>query len=179
MKYFIVLLLCVYFLSGCVSLDSEERKILNTYKKGDVLIFNSLKTDSVIKFEIVNIESSILAGSEAEFMPHIDAKIEYRPFYNQRSKRKLLSIYKNREQTNIILNFENFFYDISNDIKTQNFKTLKVGSKKFENVYVCNLDTNRFPVWNDDDVLTIFWQKDIGIIKYDFNNGDSYIRTNL
>lgn len=180
MKLLAILILSVHLFVGCVSLDTKEKEILDTYKESDILIFKSLKTDSVKQFIIVNIESVILGGSEAEFLPHIAAKIEYTPVHDPRLKLRLLSIYKNSEKTDIIITFENSYFEVDKNFDIKNMGTsVAIGSIKKSDVYIYNIDTNLKNVWNDDDVVSIYWQKDIGIIKYDLNNGDSYIRTNL
>lgn len=152
---------------------------MHTYKEGEVLIFKSSMSDSIVKLKIVGVKKFWSALSEAEARPNIHAEISYTR-ENDNFEWSLLNIYKVGNATDILITFENSYFEIGKDLNDKHkISQITIGSKKVDNVYVYNVDSNLTNVWNDEDLIRIYWQKNLGIIKYDLYGGDSYIRINL
>ena len=175
----IIFIAIALMFSGCVNFNSKELKILHTYKKGEVLIFKSLKTSQQKSYTITDIEDYSHGYNETNGGPARVGEIWYTTehdgkIYND----KLLMIMKNNDRTEVLFCFEFF---LSNQMgKLNTIDSILIDSFSYKNFYTMSgiVSTNNYPV-EDQDIIKIYWKENLGLIKYDLRNGDSFVRINI
>jgi hypothetical protein len=93
----------------------------------------------------------------------------------------LIDLVKNKESTLIYINFDDAnedCYDSLGILNTKDSMTINLSVyKDYYELYYDSTILGRLIL--PEEVKKIYWQKDLGIIKYDLQNGDSFVRINL
>lgn len=153
--------------------------LLNTYKIGDTLSFKSIKSGSVRKYKILDIENSSNGFSEAHFGAQQYGRIKYaRINFNGVEEWEVLKMFKDKMETKIILTFGAFYSEHNGGFDNLNTSdSIVIRGKSFKDYYeIAKHDLST--AYEDSDLVKIYWKQNLGIIKFDLKNGDSFIRVN-
>jgi len=189
MKNIILFILLVSFVS-CkqYKLDGNELQIYNTYNAGDTISFTSSKTGNTKSFVIISKENG-MDGGFASGPRYRRADVFYRniniPITSiENNFPVLVDITNNATGSDgswgkngyVMIYFEHAGIPANNIVDTLNKKdTIYSLGKKIINYNLYS----RANTSSDTSVVSIIWQQKYGIVKYDLQNGDSYIRTNM
>ena len=152
---------------GCLKFNQIEQKILTTYKKGDVLIFKSMKTGKMRNYSLVYLENrlSVLSESHPGFIRN--GYLEFQCFDSDGSHRISISMFKDSKTNNVIVFAEGFLAQYSGDFGLlSTVDTIFVDKKKYHNYYRLDGEENFGNDIVENAIKTIFWQEDIGVIKF-------------
>ena len=177
----------IFSLFSCskkVHLQDEIIKIIeNTYKKGDILVFQNIitrekDTSFITKNEIYHNDYDWLRHDG--YQPH-QAKVWYKNKklrYGLEGDDTILSSSKGKpgDKNYIGISYlRSSFYMEEDDLKKTNTVTLKLVPKTFTKV--CTPEPN-FKSKKDFSPKVLYWDKDYGIIKYETYGGDVWERIN-
>ena len=146
------------------------------------MIFESIKTGNIIRYVITDKTNEIYSNSDSR---NREVSVYYRNIdeslntdQNNHFKPQLFGILNNKNGYYILVSFNEFGCIFENNLGLFKTDTLSFLNKKYSEYYTL---TNTSNVGNGTEtkLITIYWQKKYGIVKYDLFNGDSYVRTNI
>jgi hypothetical protein len=150
---------------------------VNTYHKGDTLKFKSINTGQSKLFLITNVETSS-GGYGANYSGSLkEAIINYNQINGTDNSTNMLLIWKSKNKTHYIFSFEFMLGDVYGPLLLNTKDTILINNKKYCNFYIINSTDSFSSTKNNWDVIRIYWQEKMGLIKYDLRNGDSFIKT--
>jgi len=181
MKNILILIILIATIS-CkkYNLSDNENEILNVYTVGDTLNFKSLKTGKTETYIIMDKTNKLELEGGFSYSKYRFASISYRNIKDYSiyvdqgySYPEMISIYNGKRSNSLWLKW-GMWEEYENNFGTLNSKdTIYFLNKKIIDYYTLNSKDER------DSTIKIIWQKSNGIVKYDFRNGDSYVRTNI
>jgi hypothetical protein len=180
-KYSVIIVLLL-FLVSCrkFKFTDVENEMIQVYTVGDTLVFKSIKTGVLERFVIMNKNIDYSTNGALSFVRKHAAIVSYRDlkdpaFTNSGYQYNyMFSFVRSKKYNSIDFSFK--YSDISCQTNlgiVNNTDTLYYLNKKIIDYYVLT-DTI-----NSDTLARIYWQKKYGIVKYDYRNGDSYVRINM
>ena len=175
------LFILLFFFISCkkFNFNEFEREMMTVYNVGDTLVFQSVKTGNIESFVImrkVNESSHYYQDEPRKHHGDIGYRNLKKPIITDDHERypDLFIIANGKYHNGIHVSFEDFYVWFENDLGVLNNRdTLKCLDKTFINYYILNNTDDRYTI------SKIIWQKQYGIVKYDYRNGDSYVRTNI
>ncbi len=167
--------------SGCISFNNSELVFLNVYKEGEVLVFKSLKSGNEKFFRINKITNTNSGYSEAHFGPQRYGAIAYNESTLAGNDYPIiLSIFKDKNGTSFVFTFELMYAEYKILPPLNSTDSLVINGRVYKQFFVIKRDdTIGSERYKPNDVVTVFWQKDLGIIKYTLRNGEEYVRINI
>ena len=176
---FCLLLNFFLFNSGCLKFNKDELKLLNTYKDEEILIFKSLQTGKERIYYLKKLENTLggLTESHPSFIRH--GIISFRCVDSEKNRNIILYIHKDSQNDEIQLFADGFLETYKGGLYFLNsIDTVYINKNKYYNYYKL-INSCSFGYLRKDDITCIYWQEDIGVIKFDLVNGDSYVRINM
>lgn len=156
-----------------------EQQLYDIYNVGDTLVFVSIKTEKIVTYVITDktnyVSRHFSDGRYREVEVNyrdvdkpIDPSNDYKP--------KLFGFLNNKYGYYNTVLFNDFYGRYENTFGTLKTDTISFFDKKYSDYYTLKPTTMTNP---EDSTTVIYWQKKYGIVKFDLNNGDSYVRTNV
>ena len=174
----IMFLIITIFSCKKFNFTEDEYKTLHTYKNGDILVFRSLKYGSEQSFLILDTKNEFSLFSESNMGSGRTGTIKYTKLPDKDTG-NVLDIFKDNDGTYIVVCFEHFYVRLKGSLGILNENdSISINKKIFKDFY-CIKSERPDREYSKDEIVRIYWQKEIGIIKYDLGNGDSFVRINL
>jgi len=181
-KIFAFLILLSIISCKKYKLSKFEKELYEIYNVGDTLTFESIKTGNIIRYVITDKTNEIYSNFDTRERlvtvnyRNVDKPLNTDP--NNTYKPEIFSIYNNKYGYSIHIAFNLFGRFYENNFGTIKTDTLSYLNKKYSDYYTLT-NTSNINEGLETKLLTIYWQKKYGIVKYDLLNGDSYVRTNI
>jgi len=169
------------FYTGCISYTQKERKLLHTYQEDEVLIFRSEKSGNIKRFKIASVTDEYTGFNEGHPGLKRWGEIDYIDL-DSKTNNILLAIDRDYDTppdtSSIVIFFEGFcdHYFVDSG-RTYEIDSMMINSKIYRDITI--MHTSHVFGDTPDQAIQIYWQENIGIVKYDLFDGDSYVRINL